>query len=370
MHIGLASIYHFSVLKGGNERYTHNLALGLLDRGHEVTYYTGACRHHAYPYRIIILPVHSFLTKPLPSFSWFHPREAGHLDLFHACGSGLPLLAAAASIHSHLPTVLTFQAPTNPQNLLTQFGSVIENVGISRVFDTIIATSPQNQKLLSAKYPRLLTAFIPLMVSELFYRTLPAKSILVKKLLLQPQSKNLLFIARLDRHHYYKGLEIALLALQQLPPVYHLYVIGAGGQEPLYRQQTAKLGLSNRVSFLGEVADPLVPEYIKAADCFLFPSTSNSEGFGLALVEAMAVGTPTITTTAIGSYSWLAPKGITNFIPPKNPAALALTIQKLLGSPPRLQLHRAQCFARTLSRESMVGKTLAVYHEILARTHH
>lgn len=370
MHIGLASVYHFSVLKGGNERYTHNLALGLLARGHEVTYYTGACHYHASPYRIIILPIHSFLTKPLPSFSWFHPRAAAHLDLFHACGSGLPLLTAAASIHSHLPTVLTFQAPTNPQNLLNQFGSVVENTGIPRVFDALIATSPQNQQLLSEKYPRLLTVFIPLMVSEQFYRTLPAKRILAKKLLFQPESKNLLFIARLDRHHYYKGLDIALLALKQLPPSFHLYVIGTGSQEPLYQQQTTKLGLSDRVSYLGEVADPLVPEYMKAADCFLFPSTSNSEGFGLALVEAMAVGTPTIATTAIGSYSWLAPKVITNFIPPKNPAALALTIQKLLGSPPKHQLHRAQVFAHTLSRETMAGKTLAVYHEILSRIHH
>jgi glycosyltransferase involved in cell wall biosynthesis len=56
----------------------------------------------------------------------------------------------------------------------------------------------------------------------------------------------------------------------------------------------ARLGLSQRVSFIGPVSDEELPSLYAGASVFLFPS--HYEGFGLPVLEAMACGTPVITS--------------------------------------------------------------------------
>ena len=57
----------------------------------------------------------------------------------------------------------------------------------------------------------------------------------------------------------------------------------------------ARLGLSQRVSFIGPVSDEELPSLYAGASVFLFPSLY--EGFGLPVLEAMACGTPVITSS-------------------------------------------------------------------------
>jgi len=56
----------------------------------------------------------------------------------------------------------------------------------------------------------------------------------------------------------------------------------------------SRLGLSQRVSFIGPVSDEELPLLYAGASVFLFPSLY--EGFGLPVLEAMACGTPVITS--------------------------------------------------------------------------
>lgn len=61
-------------------------------------------------------------------------------------------------------------------------------------------------------------------------------------------------------------------------------------------RKAAVLGIAERVKFVGYVPDPDVPALLSGALAFVFPSLY--EGFGMPVLEAMACGTPVITSTS------------------------------------------------------------------------
>ncbi|MEM7802165.1 MAG: glycosyltransferase family 1 protein, partial [Chloroflexota bacterium] len=95
-----------------------------------------------------------------------------------------------------------------------------------------------------------------------------------------------------------KNLITLIEAFHQLNlPDVHLIL--AGGKGWFFDQIFAiveRLGLENRVHFIGYVQDAHLPLLYAAADLFVFPSYY--EGFGMPIVEAMACGTPVIASDA------------------------------------------------------------------------
>ena len=83
-----------------------------------------------------------------------------------------------------------------------------------------------------------------------------------------------------------KNLDVMLRALVQLPSEYKLLLIGSGADEKKLQEQAIRLGIRERVLFLGyrEEAHRLLP----LVD--IYAMTSRSEGFCLALVEAALYG--------------------------------------------------------------------------------
>jgi glycosyltransferase involved in cell wall biosynthesis len=116
-----------------------------------------------------------------------------------------------------------------------------------------------------------------------------------------PRQNYFLYIGR---HDPYKGIDRAIAAFAQLPQSLvkandcELWI--AGGADPRFtprlQAQVAELGLADRVKFLGYVPYGDLPKLINQALAFVFPS--QWEGFGLPVLEAMACGTPVITTAA------------------------------------------------------------------------
>lgn len=76
-----------------------------------------------------------------------------------------------------------------------------------------------------------------------------------------------------------------------------LVIVGKRGwlSEPIERR-AGELGIANRVHFTGFVADADLPALLAGALAFVFPSLY--EGFGMPVVEAMACGTPVITSNS------------------------------------------------------------------------
>jgi glycosyltransferase involved in cell wall biosynthesis len=102
----------------------------------------------------------------------------------------------------------------------------------------------------------------------------------------------------------YKGLPLLLRVWQEIQRQHEnvtLLLVGSGGLdihncEAELKEYVATHGLQHSVVFVGNVEN--VQEYLQTSDIFVFPT--ESEAFGIALVEAMACGLPVISTTIGG----------------------------------------------------------------------
>lgn len=97
-----------------------------------------------------------------------------------------------------------------------------------------------------------------------------------------------LFIGRLVRQ---KGVDILLDAFSMLQRG-HLLIAGDGVERKALEEKAHVLGITSRVSFLGVRND--TPSLMKACNCAVFPS--RWEGFGIVLIEALAVAIPVIVS--------------------------------------------------------------------------
>lgn len=108
---------------------------------------------------------------------------------------------------------------------------------------------------------------------------------------------NLLFLGRL---HVKKGLDLlaeAIAAIARRHPEIQLLLAGGddGALGP-FLNQALKLGIADRVTLLGHVSGEAARRVWGAADAFILPS--RSEGFSMAVLEALARGLPTVITDA------------------------------------------------------------------------
>ncbi len=120
--------------------------------------------------------------------------------------------------------------------------------------------------------------------------------------------------------------------------------------------------------FLGYRSD--VPDLLRAADLFVFPS--RNEAMGTSLVDAMLAGVPIITTTAGGIPEVVGARGsdpaVGWLVPPADPAALSAAILEALdsGEQGRSLATRAEQRARALfTAREMVDRTIDLYRELL-----
>jgi N-acetyl-alpha-D-glucosaminyl L-malate synthase BshA len=116
----------------------------------------------------------------------------------------------------------------------------------------------------------------------------------------------------------------AVRVLARLPAPARLLFVGSGPEEAAARRLAARLGVARRVRFAGEVAD--VAGVLRSASLLL--STSAFEGFGLAVLEAMASGIPVVSTASGGVEE--AAGGAALIAPVGDVAALARRIGEVL----------------------------------------
>ena len=93
------------------------------------------------------------------------------------------------------------------------------------------------------------------------------------------------------------------------------------------QELAGRLGIADRVIFTGSIDNNKKADIYRAADLFVFPS--KMEGFGLAVVEAMAEGVPAVVSDA-GSLPELIRDGETGFIRPLSGSGFADAIRTLL----------------------------------------
>ena len=128
-----------------------------------------------------------------------------------------------------------------------------------------------------------------------------------------------------------KGQALAIAALAELDSDTVLLLAGTGPDEAALRRQTADLGLAERVRFLGPVPNGDLPGVLSAADVFVLPSAS--EGLANAWVEALACGTPVVTTPLPGAREIIVAKAQGRLVE-REPGAIAAGVRAILADPP------------------------------------
>jgi len=119
---------------------------------------------------------------------------------------------------------------------------------------------------------------------------------------------------------YLKGVDILLDAFAKLSSSLHnsyLWIVGPdGGQFNLLCRQAERLGVSERVIFIGEKPLEELIEIYAASDVLVLPT--RKDVWPKVLVEAALMGLPLITTTATGAANSLVKDGLSGFVVPVN----------------------------------------------------
>jgi glycosyltransferase involved in cell wall biosynthesis len=131
-----------------------------------------------------------------------------------------------------------------------------------------------------------------------------------------------------------KGVSVLLRAMAALQkdgndPHCQLLIVGDGPARASLEALSRQLGLSERTVFAGTRRD--IPRILPLLDLFVLPSLY--EGFGIAILEAMAAGKPVVATAVGGIPEFVVPGDTGLLVEPGKAAALAEAIGSLMRDP-------------------------------------
>ncbi|MEL6487150.1 MAG: glycosyltransferase [Pseudomonadota bacterium] len=131
-----------------------------------------------------------------------------------------------------------------------------------------------------------------------------------------------------------KGQDIAILALARLSEDYpeaQLILVGTGEEEAALRSLARECGVGAHVHFTGSVDHTKLPLILSAADAMVLPT--ENEGLANAWVEAIACGTPVVTSD-VGGARELVRSEVAGRLTPRDPVAVAEALRAILRDPP------------------------------------
>ncbi|MDB5683785.1 MAG: glycoside hydrolase [Sphingomonas bacterium] len=145
-----------------------------------------------------------------------------------------------------------------------------------------------------------------------------------------------------------KGQQIAVAAMRDLPGA-TLLIVGQGPARAALEQQIAALGLGDRVRLLGALPHEALPPLFAAADVMVLPSAA--EGLANVWVEALASGTPVVTSD-VGGAREVIDRAAAGRLVARDPAAVAAAIGEILADPPLQHVVRATAERFTWARNT------------------
>lgn len=171
-------------------------------------------------------------------------------------------------------------------------------------------------------------------------------------------------IVAVGRLNAQKGFDVLLEALTELPDV-TLLIVGGGEEHDSLAAQAAALEVDDRVTITGWTRS--VREHLARADVFVLPS--RSEGFPLAIAEAMQAGLPVVATD-VGSVPEAVIHGETGILVPKDdPRSLAAALGRLVEDPTlRARMgRRGREVGSRFTAERMAREFVSLWQEVAGR---
>jgi glycosyltransferase involved in cell wall biosynthesis len=168
-------------------------------------------------------------------------------------------------------------------------------------------------------------------------------------------------MGRLSSH---KGLGALLEAAEALEADagVHVHVAGSGPLKDVVREATDRL---DNVTFHGFLGKDALRKHLQESDVLVFPSVC-LESFGMAIVEAFAVGLPVIATD-IGGQAELVEEGVNGYkFAPGNVSQLAGILRRIAADPSRIERMKLNAIkaAEPYTVGSMSAGYKSVYEEL------
>ncbi len=300
------------LVSGGIERYIHDLSSFLTDSGHEVEVLiagnnTDGTDMEISGFKVRTTPcIGRVMSNPICPELIDSLREIP-ADLVHF---HVPLPSAVLSwlmTGRNTPYIVTYHSDIVRQALFLPFYGPFLRRFLNRA-GAVIATSPVYAET-SVFLLRLKNVSIIPIGSDL-NRFKPSDSM--------EKGNYVLFVGRFRK---YKGIHVLLKAWERFPDR-RLIMVGGGPllQDILHAVRKYRLN----IEIILDPDDERLVQLYQGAKCFVLPSTLRSEAFGIVQIEAMACGTPVISTSISTGVPWVNADGVSGIIvQPDNPDALA-----------------------------------------------
>lgn len=374
------SLFHPLPFVGGSERQAHALAKALIRRGHSVTVVTQRFPHLTrfeviegiHVYRQILAVGHA---RPMYGLSYLLSSAASLLrhwrryQIIHVHHLYLDAFAAGLLRRFFRKPVLAKAACGGYVGDMARLRRIRLSplfFAAARRLDRIVAISDQiHEELIDHGFDPTRIVRIPNGVdTERFHPVLDREA---AKRSLGLQGKLVSFAGRLDPQ---KGLVFLLQAWAGVAgkqPNATLLLLGTGPQEGELKEVADRLGMSERVRFLGQQGD--IRPYLQASDVFALPSLA--EGMSNGLLEAMATGLPCVGTRVGGNVDLIVDGLNGLLVEPSNAPRLAEAILRLLQDPDiatNLGVAARRTVDRGYSIEQIADQYVKLYQEMLNGT--
>ncbi len=328
MRILLVSTYDLSVA-GGVTSHVTDLARQLRQVGHFVTvvgparskippnnytHYVGGTFRFPTPGDNAFINLNPMITRMVRDFI-----QDQEFDVVHVHEPLLGFIGASFLQGVDAVRIGTFHATRNGPHLpYALFQPLLARWG--RLLDGRIAVSETAKHTVARYFPGQYTT-IPNGIDFARFADAPSKA-------RETDRQTIVFVGRLEER---KGVQFLLRAygdLKRRVPGANLVIVGDGEGRAKYEKLAADLRLDD-VSFEGFVPAAELPDYYRRASVVCQPSTCN-ESFGITVLEAMASGTPVVSSNIAG-FSDLVQHGVTGMaVPPKDASALAEALELVL----------------------------------------
>jgi rhamnosyl/mannosyltransferase len=179
-----------------------------------------------------------------------------------------------------------------------------------------------------------------------------------------PAEGYVLFVGRLVP---YKGVEYLLEAMTSVGAP--LVIVGDGPLRPALERLADRLGVGARTRFLGRLSPPRLRSVFSRSSVFVLPSVAANEAFGLVQLEAMSFGKPVVNTQLPTGVPEVSPNDVTGLtVPPRDAAALAEALRKILGDGERRARYGRAAVQRAgeLSMARFLERMRVLYGEVLS----
>lgn len=368
---------------GGTEKYVKDLSVELASRGHEVTVISNNVPKEAGApsqermdgITVKRLKAMNFVYLPV-SFE-FNLKMLDGFDLVH---THCPSFGFTRAVRDRLkvPHVVTYHCDTT---MSEKFLGIKMPKAVIRAVEFL---TNQYAKMVLPKVDAIITTTesyastspvmkhfphhaIPIGIHyEIFDKSRASQGITEEK----RDRKKVLFLGRLAAN---KGIDYLVhaipIVLKEVPDA-KFVICGEGEEKPHVEAYIDEVGVRDHIEFRGKVnLDEMVELYSTSA-MFVFPSINRLEAFGIVQLESMACYTPVIASNIPGVNNVMDEGQNGLLVEPRDPAALAAAIVKILKDPElakKMGAHGRQLVEQKYNWKAIGDRIEAVYRAVLER---